>query len=260
MSVEKILLGIANELTAEKVVYYKDRTNWSKQMVRRILENEHYTGDGEYPAIIDKEIYSKANKIRLGKGGDREKDSAEIHYLKYHTTCTQCGSRYTRKAAFNSRSEKWICINGCKTPRFIDDRTFTEELVEQINAVIAYPELLTYEHFEGKLYSPTIKVQRDERTLNNMMYQNTMNFQILKKAYFDLLTEEFDCCKLDKSREVTEALIEYFRQRSPVDGIDVELLKTVLAEILINENGEILLRFVNDAIIPSVRKEQQNEQ
>jgi len=84
----KTLLQIANSLTQEKVVYYRDRTTWSKQAVRRVLENAHYTGDKEYPAIIGGDIYKKANSLRLEKGGDREKDTPEIHYLKFHTKCT----------------------------------------------------------------------------------------------------------------------------------------------------------------------------
>lgn len=40
----KTLLQIGNALTEEKVVYYKDRTTWSKQAVRRVHENQHYVG------------------------------------------------------------------------------------------------------------------------------------------------------------------------------------------------------------------------
>ena len=38
----KTLLQIGNALTEERVVYYKERTTWSKQAVRRVLENQHY--------------------------------------------------------------------------------------------------------------------------------------------------------------------------------------------------------------------------
>lgn len=75
---ERTLLQIGNTLTEEKVVYYRDRTLWSKQAIRRIIENKHYVGDESYPAIIDREMFEKANLLRLGKGGDREKDSEGI--------------------------------------------------------------------------------------------------------------------------------------------------------------------------------------
>ena len=50
----RTLLQIGNTLTEEKVVYYRDRTLWSKQAIRRIIENKHYVGDESYPTIIDR--------------------------------------------------------------------------------------------------------------------------------------------------------------------------------------------------------------
>lgn len=52
----KTLLQIGKALTDEGVVYYRDRTHWSKQAVRRILENSHYVGDREYPTIVDRKV------------------------------------------------------------------------------------------------------------------------------------------------------------------------------------------------------------
>lgn len=115
----KTLLQIGNGLSNEGIVYYKDRTTWSKQAVWRVLENTHYIGDKEYPAIVDRKTFNKAKDLRLGKDGDREKDSEEIRYLKYHTRCTQCGGRFTRRSKYSGQRERWLCTNGCKTAKYL---------------------------------------------------------------------------------------------------------------------------------------------
>lgn len=46
------LKSIADELTRDSVVYYQDKTSWTKNAVCRIIENAHYTGDMEYPSIV----------------------------------------------------------------------------------------------------------------------------------------------------------------------------------------------------------------
>ena len=118
------LQKIADRLTAENTVYYKDKTVWNKHMVRRILENPHYTGDDEYPAIVDKAVFERANEIRLKKCGTRETDSEREKYFKYHTVCEQCGGRFTRRRNWSSTREKWFCSCGCggtKKQRFYAD-------------------------------------------------------------------------------------------------------------------------------------------
>ena len=65
----KSLSAIADGLTKEQVVYFKDKTVWTKNAVKRILENPHYAGDSEYPAIISAEAFEKARDIRIKKHG-----------------------------------------------------------------------------------------------------------------------------------------------------------------------------------------------
>lgn len=255
----KTLLQIANTLTEEGVVYYRDRTTWSKQAVRRIIENSHYAGDEEYPAIIEKKIYKEANKLRLGKGGDREKDTPEIRYLKYHTKCTRCGGRISRKSHYSREREAWNCVNGCKTSRYLDDKAFLSDILTIINSVINNPNLLLQPHSTDETYTPSIKVQRDERTLSDLLQKENVTFLSAKKLYFDVLGEQFDLCAIDKSHAVTDALIDYLSECAPVDDIDSELFKVIIDEIFVDEEGRISIRFVNDVVISTDERGEYDE-
>lgn len=243
----KTLLRIANELTEEGVSYYKERTIWSKQVVRRIIENTHYAGDAEYPAIISRDVYTQANAIRLAKGGDREKDSEKIHYLKYHTRCTQCGERVTRIVHYSRAHEAWKCVKGCKISRYLDDGILESELLEIINQVISNPQLLITAKSGEENYCPSLKIQRDERTLNDLMQKDNLTFQSAKKVLFDILQEKFECCSLDKSGAVTEALISYVGELQPLGEVDIKLLNVLVDRILIRDDGQIAVRFINGA-------------
>jgi len=245
----KTLLQIANALTAESVVYYRERTNWSKQMVRRVIENEHYLGDKNYPAIIDKGVYKKANKLRLEKGGDREKDTDEIRYLKYHTKCLQCGGRITRKSHYSGKREAWHCVNGCKKSRYIDDKIFLSGILSAVNRVIDNPEELLRPHSEDNMYTPSIKVQRDERTLSGLIQKERMSFASAKKMYFDVIAEQFDLCEIDRSYAVTDALVEFISECEPITDVSVDLFKVIISEILVDEAARISIKFANDTVI-----------
>lgn len=245
----KTLLNIANELTEQGVVYYKDKTTWSKQAVRRILENEHYVGDADYPAIINKETYQKANELRLGKGGDRETDTPEVKFLKYHSVCGQCGNRFTRRRNWSHSREKWYCPCGCKNSIYIDDDSFYQSIVNVLNKVVSEPERLRIESENDDSYCPTVDVLRQQKEIDRMMERKNVSFLPVKKTIFACVTEQFDCCELDKSKEMTDLLIEYFRRLLPIEQIELEMVKKVVVSITVKENGRITVRFLNGAEI-----------
>ncbi len=254
----KTLLQIGNALTEEGVVYYRDRTYWSKQAVRRILENSHYIGDKDYPAIIDRKTFKTANSIRLEKGGDREKDSPEIHYLKYCTICSQCGGRYTRRNHYSGQREAWYCVNGCKKSRYVDDKSFIGDVISIINKAIAEPELLIKPCSTENMYNPTAKIIRDEHTLGELVRGEKMTFTAAKKMYFDLVNEQFDCCVLDKSAAVTDALISYIGGFSEISEINPEFMKVIISKIIVDERGFVAVKFANDAVVKTEEREDEN--
>lgn len=64
---------IAETLQATGVRYHPDTPLWNKHMIKRILENERYTGTDGYPAIIQRELFDKVATIRAGKAVKRER-------------------------------------------------------------------------------------------------------------------------------------------------------------------------------------------
>lgn len=72
--------------------------------------------------------------------------------------------------------------------RFFTDG-FLSDIVSIINRVIDNPTLLLQPHSEEEQYISSIKVQRDERTLNDLMQRDNMTFVSARKMYFDVLAE-----------------------------------------------------------------------
>ena len=64
-----------------------------------------------------------------------------------------------------------------------------------------------------------------------------------------IVTEKFECCKPDNSGVVTEALISYMENYGPIETVDLTLFKTILDKILVDESGEIALKFINGAVL-----------
>lgn len=64
---------IAESLQGTGVRYHEDTPLWNKHMVKRMLENERYTGKDGYPIIIQKELFERAFMIRKSKAVKTER-------------------------------------------------------------------------------------------------------------------------------------------------------------------------------------------
>ena len=216
----KSLSAIADGLTKEQVVYFKDKTVWTKNAVKRILENPHYAGDSEYPAIISAEAFEKARDIRIKKhGGAREKDNDIIRYFKYHTVCAACGDRITRIRNYGKET-KWICQSKCKILAHTDDNYIFSNALRLVNKAILNPDIIAAEH-TGKTYIPSPDTERSERLFSALLLRDGLQFE-------------------------------------PMTEIDTDILKTVISRCLIDENGIFYAEFVNGAVISNESEESCN--
>ena len=245
----KTLKEIADGLTKSNVVYYRDRTNWTKNTVCRILENPHYIGDTEYPSIVSKNDYECVAAIKEQKGGAREKDIEEIVWLKNKMQCGVCGHRITRYKHYSGTHERWLCTSGCKTALYIDDAVLFQKLLCILNDVIATPSLLKYDESSENYYEPTLEILRNEREVARMTEQKNPKFLPIKKVIFECAAQKFDCCRTDYSKAVTDVMISYIEQLSVADTLDFKLLKKVADNITVYEDGSLSVRFLNHKLV-----------
>lgn len=241
----KTLQQIADRLTAEQIVYYKDKTVWSKNIVRRILENRHYIGDEEYPAIVTADEFEKANKKRLSKGGERVTDTVQEKFFKYHTVCGQCAGRFTRRRTWSKTREKWYCTCGCKNAVYIDDKLFYSQIHSIISRVIAEPALLNMLPQENSLCALTPEVMRADKEIDRMTERKNIDFLPVKKAIFSNVSDKFDCCTLDRVKAFSGVLMQYYGEQTASDTINIRVLEDTVDRIIVDENGIVSVEFLN---------------
>ena len=247
------LKSIADELTRENVSYKEGRTAWNKNMIARIIENAHYAGDSIYPQIVNNETFQLAFNRKNALGGKREKDTAEIKYLKSVLYCAACGGRIRRIAKYTPTHEKWFCENNCKLSKYFDDNTLFGDIQSLINPVVINPNLLDTGKIEYT-YEPSIETIRKEKEIRYMMDQSNVQFKPIQKTIFDFIQSKFDCCVFDSS-VYTEPLKEYMKTQNPTDKLNIKLLALTAKKIMINTDGSITIHFINGKEILSAGRD-----
>ena len=104
------LLAIANWMSSQGIPYNGIDFVWNKNMIKRILENEKYLGRNGYPAIIDENMFCRANMRKKIKSTTVVEISEELQAIRSLTYCAECGHRISRIGG-NTHSEKWDCRN-----------------------------------------------------------------------------------------------------------------------------------------------------
>lgn len=95
----KSLKAIADSLTAENVPIFEGNTIWSKNRIKRILEDERYIGTNSYPPILSDDLFVRAKKVSEEKSFTVEPCSpllkAELENIKETLSDTGvCFSQY----------------------------------------------------------------------------------------------------------------------------------------------------------------------
>lgn len=89
--------GISDALNQGNIPYSQEVPLWNKHKVKRLLENPRYTGQDDYPAIVDMEVF-RAGRQRTAEKNEKRRPHGEkspITYLTPYFQCT-CGGKLIR--------------------------------------------------------------------------------------------------------------------------------------------------------------------
>lgn len=243
----KVLKSIAADLTAEKVVYFCDRTSWNKNMICRMIENRKYIGEDNYPRIISDEMFEKANSIKDSKDSRQPEDTSENAFLRKVVFCKQCGKRLGRKSKWK-RKEKWFCNNGCQCKKYIDDSTLYSGIRSVLKKVSVCPDLLTQVVVPIQ-YQKTQEIMRYNNEISRAMNSGNPSFATVKKLIMECASLKFSACNENRLEAYTDFLLKKTKGISLDKAVDIDYLRDVLKRIEIDQEGNIILCFINGAEI-----------
>lgn len=251
-------LQIAKLMEFEKIRYTANSEHWNKNMVKRIIENEKYLGNGKCPQIIDGETFKIANKKRVQKATSVCVISEELQEIRNRTYCSECGRRLSRIGG-NCRCGKWDCRNpDCYRLGYqLTDQMIINSVLTVLNTAIANPNLIESSGEVSK-YSPTDDVIRKQNEISQMLDSAQPDFDRIKSEIFRLAEIKYDCCTYNESPQKTaeiKALLENYEQ---LNTLDIGLFKACVSRIWISHFCIVEIEFINGITIKNIT-ERKNE-
>ena len=258
------LRAIAIEMTNNHLEFCEGKTVWNKNMIKRIIEDPRYIGEGGYPQLVDKGVLDKAceikNKRNLQKDVIPEK---VITRFNCYVVCASCGSGVKRiRNAKRDIPEYWLCENpDCKKHINISDQEFLRQTTEILNSLVKNPQSVYHDTLEsssagskGYNHESPPEIRQIENEIERMMYGVDVDKEKLKELIYRCAGEKYRLA--DGNEIVTELLKAEFEKSDPLFSFNRDLLGKVVSEIRLSEGDEIKLVLKNNKVIGRTEEKQ----
>lgn len=253
----KSLLNIAKDLNAQSIEFMPGIIGWNKARLKRILEDERYLGNGDYPAIILQETYDAVQEIKESrntqKGVDRKSD---IFQITVPVRCPVCGNEMHRRSDSRIKcSQRWTCVKDvCRKLIGISDEALLGGITELLNALIDKPERIT-------IPAPVeCEPSAELRRLNHEIERNLEGFSIQKETLRKQLLQSVSLKYEGIGNAVYTArrLKADFANASPLSDFSPELFNRTVSELRLCENGSVILTLTNGQQIGKEKNDASN--
>lgn len=236
------LLSIAQALTADKIEFLPERSDWNKNRIKRILEDIRYLGTDTYPALISEDMFRGTQAVKDSNNNQRIKSEVPFR-LPCPVECT-CGHKMNRRHDSRRKlsQELWTCQNpDCKRIININDDALLGELTELLNRLIGNPSVVQTNADESA--EPPIEIRRLQNEVNRQLDSLDFEKEQVKKAIFTLAAEKYS--QIDNQNIIAKMLRAELKKQAPLSHFSTELFKRTVSKILFDENGQTVLTLKN---------------
>lgn len=245
----KNLKNIAERLTENQIEFLPGEYGWNKSRIKRMIEDERYIGDNTYPAIIDKDIFQKAN---FEKNSRRTNISpvvtAEKKLLTHKVICADCRRRLFHNTDSRLKnSEKWFCKNeDCKFSVYMAIAELEYMVTKILNLLISKPSLAEYKETDIQA-EPSLEIIRMENEIERQLESIDFDKNEIQNMILQCATKKYDEYK--GVRHITDRLKADFEQSSPLSAFNTRLFDRTVSAITIDKDKKVCLKLKNNKII-----------
>lgn len=244
---------IAEVMTEQGLPYHKDKPCWNKNMVKRILENGKYLGDGEYPRIIRDEDFLAARRLKECKNMYAPCPT-KIVPLKNKLVCGACGSGMTRLSVGNGAA-RWKCRNpDCQCVVRFADSILRERVDDCFRKITQAPELL------ADCDAPTVSTSSDVMRLENELVaafnRGAESVEYMKTLIFAVAAEKYRQLPDHALQNRIKDLREKMKAQELTDQMKQELMDNVVRAIRIGPGGTVTVQLINGRSVESKEETQ----
>lgn len=235
------LLQIAQRLTAENVPYTPGSTAWSKAKIMRIVDDDRYLGEGNFPQIFDRATVEKLREKKASRSTQAAIDrSSGIYQLKVPVLCAACGSGLRRVQNCRCKCNQWWECDACGTKVKLEDAAFLYQLTALLNQIIADPELIP---LPPRVATHALPLKYLESEIYFTLAEESFDGEILHNKLLERVRLRYEAIRND--RYIASKLRMVLSSQQLLEGFSPDLLHKVAAHLILSADGTLCLVLIN---------------
>ncbi len=240
---------IAERLTEKQVEFLPGEYGWNKNRIKRMIVDKRYIGDNSYPAIVDEDVFKRANAEKNNRRTNAEPIiTTEKKILVHKVQCANCENKLFHNT--NSKlknSELWYCKNkDCKFSVYMTVAELEHEITEILNLLISTPKFTEYEETDIQA-EPSLEIIRMENEIERQFESIDFDKNEIQNMILQCATKKYDAYK--GVRHITDRLKADFEQSSLLSAFNAELFDRTVTAITIDKDKKVCLKLKNNKII-----------
>lgn len=225
-----------------RIPYRENSTEWNKNMVARILEDERYWNGKMYPPVISKELADKVIQIKKSKA----EPYSGVLFIQKKLVCPVCGNGITR----NSRQKPkiyWDC-KGCRK-RFgpLADNDLLQVVKDKLLEICRNPQIAEPEQASGDTLS--MQAARLTNEINQLLDQREVDTNKALPLILECAAEKYKTCSIKESDHITMKIWALFQEHCDDKELDRNLFEQTVKQVILQQDGTIQLRLLNGKIL-----------
>lgn len=243
------LKNIAERLTENQIEFLPGEYNWNKSRIKRTIEDKRYIGGDNYPAIIDKDTFQRANVEKNNRIRNiNPVITAEKKLLTNKVICSNCGRRLFHNTDSRLKnSEKWFCKNeDCQFSVYMTVAELEQRITEVLNLLISNYNFTEYEETDISA-EPSLEICKMENEIERLLESIDFDKTEIQNMILQCAAKKYDEYK--SVQHITERLKADFEKSSLLSAFNMELFDRTVSAVMINKDKKVSLKLKNDKII-----------
>lgn len=241
---------LAKKLNEQSIKYYENGNEWNTKAVSRILKDKSYTGEGDYPQIVDIDTYRRVQDLLASRAhhiAEGEEPYAEMFKAKMR--CPVCGSTIKRNAWQKGNNEKIImrCSNKeCEGFKVLTKQIDIEEYIKNIFIRAIEDEgILEPPQPEPTDISKDDEMIKKTNELRLKMQNQDISETDIIKGINEIASARFSACSTSDNTERTKLIKEKVLNTKDQTRIKAEAIGDVVQRIFLAPDQTIVVRLQN---------------